>query len=1213
MAAKRITPDVETLGQGRITTPQLGSANVVGAAGPPVGPSGLEQITRALGKVNPALQSFGYAVYDRKRQRSASEAKAYFEEIDKAVTDSKILTAQRLKKLGLDWHNNPEVYRQELINSGSNWAVRDLDKLASSDDFVKMMTSLSRTSPTNEFADSARQLIDDNFRPSKREADDPAVSRYFETGYGESWVNRRDAYIEKFAEVNQAQEGIRIRREFYTTYRNKLKTLLSQPSDKWETGFRDLRKFTSLSYAGHAVPAGTPFATDVMDNGIMPVLLELADDPNSDVNLEAAFTRIMAMTRDNGNGGRTKIFKEDSDFSEAGGVQTQTDLWNRIYDRDHTAFTKQNDRQVALQKSLTTQVQQALNNWPSFLENNLEWAEDNQVQGADPSAIRDQAKIATALASHPDFHLPPEVSAQYQSYMFSDAVEAARRIILQGDLAEYSNKADYAKAIIDGLTGETEDTILEYLAPSLANVKAAVGDPNLSKEQVQAAALKALNSAEVQANFKKKFPNLTDDQTVLNDVFKKVTNTAIMSAAEQEAQALMHTAQAAADNPDTDTEQLNDLILELQDAANEIQNPSLEKDLKATEDALNQARDFSPYYSISRSEITTLAKEGLNKNAETEFARLLAIAADKPRGDEISGMTMGSADDDEWAAVTSAYEKFLRKATVIWREEAKRVLVGLDRNERETQWSEGLEDKVKQRVAERLNAQRDQFYKDYQENMRLNPEAAGRLQQQENQFLTPEEQQVLEGMTDFRVELQNSAIYEPEEDKLIDTDVTMDGVQTPSHSIQFFTGPRGQQRYDNLGANKRLLKKRRGVLESSLYAAKGAFKNAETNGTLSEQNVARQNMIAAERMYKAHIKSFEGLDYTELMKDEGQTHTFTVKGGEESINFQIERDNINLENTLVYSSIDQLGNALEALNQWEAENGGADAEISPDTVPDDVKEHARFIKRVSSLDLTAKSPVVRQQAMQEMGRLAMGQASMVHVNHPDKLPQQIFQAIQDQAHKQYINSTRNTWQNIEYAPRVKEYVKTIFEYNQDILKGKYTVKDGISGKDYMELHKKYFGDPSKKQYTIGARQPEPLPLFRPKGYVDKRKKYVGMNRKFAGKPNDDVAFVLAQELALMDVGFSEVVTERGGYRERLEEITPTQEARFYKKFRSYKAMLDSSEKSSDLAQALNKLLDSEPAAFQHRFGVQNPFGLGPLRIPFGGRPDPFGINIPEGN
>ena len=122
-----------------------------------------------------------------------------------------------------------------------------------------------------------------------------------------------------------------------------------------------------------------------------------------------------------------------------------------------------------------------------------------------------------------------------------------------------------------------------------------------------------------------------------------------------------------------------------------------------------------------------------------------------------------------------------------------------------------------------------------------------------------------------------------------------------------------------------------------------------------------------------------------------------------------------------------------------------------------------------------------------------------------------------------------------------------------------------------------------------------------------------MHRKFEGKPNDDVTFVLAQELALMDVGFSSVVTERGGRRDRLEEITPTQEARFYKKFRSYKAMLDSSEKSSDLALALNKLLDSEPAAFQHRFGVQNTFGLAPLRIPFGGRPDPFGINIPEGN
>lgn len=1206
MAAKRrVTPSVESLGTPQ-TAPAVGSPNynVIGAAGPPIGPNPLAQLSQSLRRFNPVLGQYAAA----KQQMSAEDAKKWFDEMEQGVSDNAIFIKRKLKELGYDDHANPEIYKQEIINTAQNFAVRDATAIATNPEFLTAMQELSKTS--DDFANDAVALINEKFPHPEREAEDKKVGHYWEVGYGKGWITARDHILSPFVEAHEKARPVQIKQAFFENGRNQLASALSSSSKDWEPKFLGLRKFLNTSYGGYA-GQGAAYSQAVMDNIIKPVFMDLARDPNNDINLAAAWNRVTKLTRDNPNGGRTQLFKKHSDISMAAGVNTATDVWAEIAQAEEQAYYKQSKKQNTLQTDLNNKVQQTLGNWETFSQTpeNIEWAKGENIFGLDPFDRLNHSRIADALSRHPDLRLPPTVANDQVMYMFSDAVRDGRTAVLKIDTEGIGAEKDYRDALMNSLSVVAQESGVPILQSMIPKIEKAIGNPSLSIPDIRKEALAFLNTDEFKMAFFTDNPNIDPEtlpwKAAITQAFDKMSEGTAISTGRD----YLHLANALLDNPNTATKDLNGIYEDLRDILNEVDDTDLESDIKGVMDTIKQRNDLKPYYTITDKYLNDIVNEAITDTVNEELANVYALANQRLPTGEGAG-TINVADPVKIMAADGALAKAVTVARNEWNEQVSAGLAGIDPVERDAAWSaKGLKDTVRERTVNSLKRTfKHSVLNDYNEALRRDPKAAIKQEEQEQGIFTDDIKELIKNKDGVEKQFHTDKIYGGSATEGKETEVK------PNLSLQFMAGPKGQQRYNNLKENKRKIVKARKELIGNIYNKTEELKKLEETGSQSAQRskaAERDNEVLT---FKAFEKEFGILPWEKLNSPEGLTLELPTAGAPIQVKFDLDEDRINLNNTLVFESLPKISEKIESLNTWEEEQGGKDAETNRESAPEDLKEHANFIKRAHGIDILARDPSVRKSALEDYTQLLQSQAGMIHSSHPEQLPVGVRKDLEDQALKQFYTSDSNKFQGITFSENEKSWVAGVHQQREDIIAGKYNVEDGLTSEEFIKNYKALTGgEISREVYTVYDGTLHGVP-----------QRQISLTRKTTSLNPKSEAEVIAQELAMLDIGipnpilstrvkknsygwagvgedsllFSILGDDFFGADPKEMQLKPEGLKRLRERTNYYRGLLEApSVKQTDLAKAFNKLLKGETNYFENRYNRENTFGITPLPIP----------------
>lgn len=1192
MAAKRrITPPVDSIGIPE-TTPVGNAAryNIVGASGPPVGPNPLAQLSDSLRRFNPVLGQYGAV----RHQMTSEEAAAYYDELEKGVTDQEVAIKRQLQKAGApnNIYSNPAIFKHEIISTGANFAERDVSRIHSDPEFLADISNLAKTS--TDFSNDAVDLINEKYTPEPRKQEDPKVGYYWETGYAPAWIKNRDRLIAEFEGENRARREVSIKESFFEDGRNQLAFALQAPDIR--KGLNDFRSFLGKKFGGFPEDK-LGYAQSVMDEIILPVFLDMASDPDNELNLAAAWSKVTSMTRDNGNGGRTQMFAKYADISKRAGSQTLEAIWSEIAKTEQDAATYKDNQQNRRIRKVNQKVLSVLGNYDQWKEENIDYLKDKKVYGLDIFEQKNIYKIADALSQHPDLRMTKKEADQTSDYIFADAVRAVQTTLLQNRSAYGKAKAGAKEALIADLTEIANQQAIPLIEPLLPAVEKYIGDTDKSiDEVVHDVVYTFFNMDDMKAAVFKNNPSVESDALLFRNVLQSAVTTKLQNGGITLGRSMLHQFREAMNPENSGEYSASDWIgmaSQLQDVVDEIDDTDLEADINTAIDDLNKFADLNAFYTVADRDINNMVTTVLASDAGSEIATILGLAR---QSYDAGGFTQNFKENDKIQAAKHALARFTHQLETQLRANTTEALDKIPPQERENLWASRLQGETQKKTVDQLTAEKTALLTYYEEALSRSDQA-GELQRERLQTqLSDDNINILENFDELERQYQTDPIYGA--GKMEDPE-KLDASKAP----QFFAGPKGLQRYSNLEAVRRDLDQNRNQLQLNIYTASNELRKSEQKDNFTEQRRHLANLATAKELYKNFTKAFDPLDWKKLNTEEGQVLEFPTEGQNMKVTFKLDEDQINLNNTLVYSSLNEIAGVAEALDAWEKEQGGEDEVVDPSTAPDDVRTHAEFIRKTHGLDLLASEPAVRKNAHAAYRSLMGKQAGLIHSRHTHLLPPEVRKSIEDQAIESYIDSDVNKFEGVEYTEDVKEWVKGNYAQNQDILEGKYNIEEGITQSQFMQLYKTFTGgEVEKRWYQVIKKDGKTiLNRNRVEGFEDKE------GATSFAKPHQ----VIAQQLALIDIGVFNPITspnEEGivdydvpiGGREVIpEEITPEKYERLQERQKHYEYLLidDKPDKHSDLAKAFNKLLIAEKGYFQYRFKAENHFGLTPLPIP----------------
>jgi len=1170
MAAKRrVTPSVDALGTPE-TVPVGGAAryNVVGAAGPPVGPNPLAQLSQSLRRFNPVLGQYAAA----KQQMSAEEAAAYYDEIEKGVTDKEVAIKRHLQKIGAPHGANPAIYKHEIISTGANFAERDIRNVRSNPEFEADISQLAKNS--TDFFNDAVDLFNNKYTPDAREQEDPKVGHYWEIGYGESWIKNRDKIIREYSAENEARREVSIKEAFFEDGRNQLVSAITSPNLK--KGLNEFRTFLGKKYGGFPEDK-LGYSQSVMDEVILPVFLDLASDPDNEINLAAAWSKITGMTRDNGNGGRTQLFSKYADISKQAGSQTVDMIWSTIADTEQKAGLFKDRQEARRIERVNKKVTSVLGNYDRWQEENADFLKEKNVHGLDIFDQRNVYKIADALAQHPDFQMSKKEADQTSNYIFADAIRNVQIKLLQNQAAYGKAKEGAREALMADLTEVANEQAIPLLEPLLPAVNDYIGKTDKSiDEVVHDVVYTFFNMDDMKAAVFKANPTLESQSLLFRNALQTALTTKLENGGKALGRAMLNQFRDAmnpANSGQYSAKDWIDMASQLQDVVDEIDDNDLEADINAAVTDLESFAELDSFYSVSDRDIENMVTSIMGSDAQDELATILAYARKTVAGDTFR---MVNVDDTNIMAAKYAYARFTQEVFLPrLRQNTKKALEGLTPQERANVWAERLEGETQNKTIDQLKAEKNVILNFYEEA----------LQRSDDEGLLDKEK--------LRRKLSDTNINILENFEELERQYHDDPVHGQGTAPEFFTGPKGLQRYSNLEEVRRDLDKSRDKLITDLYETSNALRQSEQRDTPTDQRRHVENFATAEKLYKNFVLAFDPLDWTQLNSETGQVLEVPTAGQTLKVKLDIKEDQINLNNSLVYSSLKEMAEVSEALDAWELEQGGADAEVDRESAPEDVKAHADFIRKTHGIDLLATEPTVRKMAHEAYVKLRDKQKGLINSRHTHLLPTGVRKDIEDRAIEEYIESDVTRFEGVEYNENVKQWVKGVYLQNQDI--DKYNLEDGITQSEFMNLRNVLTGgEVNPRWYEIVTKANGTV-------FVDRDRSDIYEEKDTKAEPYQ----VIAQELALIDIGvFNPISSPQDGFFDeeglnRFEMITPAKYERLQERQKYYEYLLidDKPDKRPDLAKAFNRLLIAEKGYFQNRFKTENHFGITPLPIP----------------
>ena len=1208
---------------------------VTGGAGGAVGVSQGQQLASALARFNPALQNFGQMMHGRKVADAESHAMQYVDDLEKGVSDHSVIVKKTLREAGASEWKNLHIYRNAIVSTGANFAFRDAQKLETNTELQQQLHQLVKTS--SDFEKDAIELIERGtdsenqpFFPLKRNVEEGA-NKYWEAGYGPSWLDARGKLIAPHQKAHVEQQRTQVRQQFFERGKHLLTNFVTATSENKTEAFKNFRTFLSREYGGY--PDGEfGYSQQVFQEVIYPLFRDLAQNPDNDVNIQAAYTKVMSLTRDNENGGRVQMFKPQQDLlTGMAGTNTSQQVLLDFQKMEAGADAFQSKKEAAQIQAIVTKVQPIFRHWDSIKED-PKWKSfliEKQVHGI--TDIRDERnwkELAIALADHPDFQMSPKETAEATQRTFLDVFttvkQAGNQINIQGFTDEKALRT-HISAEMEITVGDSVDTLISDFAPEIA---AAIGSTSKSVADVKADILKELDPEKLQELWFAKNPRAPKNVVPILSVAKQYANKAVDARGLAAGKQVLLAANEYAANINSSPQSLSDMLDIIRDTMAEVDDSELDSELGSVEKLLKDRLDNSAYYKLPTEDIGRITQAALTADGDEWMVGLLAnmgSSAPDPNNPQQSNFGVG---DDEWAAGQSTQNFIKQQLEQIRAQEAQKIIKNYDPNQKKTLWAEKGEAEVEQKTISRLSQLRPAIRNHYQDALKKSSSGADTIEAQDRLQLNSTDRETL------------STFQSIEDQFLIDEKFgaglnTKELLAEPGKALEFTAGPAGQMRYNQLKVSKQKREERLGQLSTDLYILKNEHRLLTSNPDTSDAERAGslKKLTRAEELFKSHYIAFEGIPWKKLASDQGVTIPiqgklyggglgFTgvkrdEKGGQsESVLINPNTDGINFNDTLIYESPEDMESIGIVLNDFEADQGGINAEIDREAAPEELQSYANVIRNIHGHDILDKDPIARKKAHRWLSGVNRKQLVKMYTRHPEKMGD-IHAAYEDQALRQFSEGESTSFQGESFTENEKEWVTDTIAQRDSVIDGNLSIEEGLTGKQTVTM----FGQ------LVGGSDNISTTTYEITGDT------VGGRQGPKKKPEE----VLAQMMALTTVGLQRPITHTKSQEERpgwelgdtgglFDGTTLALEGRYNQRNRTTltKAkiakvqtevprilkMLKSKEAEPELARLFNRLVQSEGDFFKNFHGRKNTFGVKPMLIPHAPRPEPKEPTVP---
>lgn len=1171
---KRIVPNLDEIGAVRSPNqPNATRYNIVGAAGPPVGPDPIAHLANSLSRFNKNLgqASSGF------RQASEAAAMDKIPELLAGVDDAAANISKTLGKKGLSNFLNPATPSAATTAVGSYSGRRDVANIMNSMEFA----TYAQEEMDGE-GDYKQKLYDFVVgQLPNRDTGNKTTSRQWKRGYDPTVLDQLEQKLQPYEEKKQLREFAEAREGFLVEGQEILKDVINARQSPEGLNAVDsfVAYYESLRHSYVTTPkSGITLRGDFLNKVVKPIFEEALN--NSDTDLDAlgeTFEALMKSRRKTDNGS-TLLFGSEA--------AVQTDWFNKKVDAEHAQPSLTTRRNAADQTELWETIGKPLvNGWNFIQQEHSDFlAKEQIVSLSDLEGQPDKFnKLVHLLAKEGDLKHDPAVFKRVGGLQRASLLEQMTDLYKNLAKTEIDTDAIVVKARVREALGNnfTYQGMTEDIAANMSSWLKS-GKPIADIRQDMAAA--------VGKSLAKNNVNFGEREEVIGGYISNLMTERFDSSARKEASHLLLYYNHLLDNgivPPDATKNIRNVISQSFTGEKDI-----DPDLRTLLGRLDKNDERSTYKaSIKFGDVLNKVGQEAGGALFTKIAAShkirgsASIPSEEGAWKQWGAGTIDKPTEEEQGAgrrvlevIEKDYEEFMYEYLEDWATSPERVGKDLKEEWAKPTGRNAVEDKVIRAVLNR----KDGYLQLY--NNALNPaDEDEQATQISSTALGPNfmpEALSLDSMyednfTEFGVFLNNNEVGQGALSKL----TKLKSGNTAATG--FYVGEIGDSRF----AKSAQLVARRGKMTSDLEGLIiGLMEDGEdiskrnADGTAADAATTNRAAIrAAKAQLKAHRLKYEGVSWEDLV--EGKAN-FNIDRGGRTVAIPVSMEDISLDSSIVFKSWEEIDKLEGLFNRWErlgtAESAEPTSFVEKDSgladqpqeekplTPDEMKRLESFVGFVAEqTGYSLFDPEQKNLAEGLYNNMARKQRSMMIATDLNKLPKAANVAIKEEALHTFFTSKDNTWKGKQYTNNDKARVKAVKDYNDFIVKGKFSVEKGVTTKEFQTL---YAGLVGGRMYSDihhrrggtgrgrGGSSTHAIPVDPSKPLTNKQKE------------------IIAEELAMAQLGIKDPLMPSIRYRGGVHHpISVGDKAVYMAQWSKMRKLLDSKGSSPELAAAYQTL------------------------------------------
>ena len=1167
---KRVTPSVDEVGKPQRSQPSsIPRYNIVGDAGLPIGPNPLEQLSSALGSFNKGFQVAGAAHVAKQRQKAVE----MLPELEGYVTDQAIEISKAWEKNKLNPAFNPVVVSTAYSLIGERTAKKDVDTILDSEDFQGW--AQGEIDQEGDFGNKLQQYVLHHL--PNRNNDDKTKSAYWKRGYDPAVLGQLDKKLPSWTSRQKEHKLFQVREANVLKAQESLSEAISSNDTK---GFQGLMGEMYVFYPRDAAK-GVRFNSEMLNKVVMPVFTAALDDPDTDLDqLEDTFESIMAMRR---------YTKKGSTVMFGGQAEVGRNWFSQRFEAERLQGSKAWQKEQADYKVVGQQFTQLVKGWSTFMA-------DNPAIGQ--AGIKTPNDITVGNFDTVVDHIVKGDYITFDESRFENITRGGRAALIR-DMQTMFTTAWNKKISDEEDLSLNQNVFKKRLIKGHPQWQALVEKIDISKYLRQG----TLNSGSYLTDLMKDVDEaqIATDSGLKNEVVGIMLSRMLVehvdSGAKAQAQRMVswfrgvHGKKVIAPQ---EIEALRNLVDSIYTDDHDVK-PALDEILTSIEKDTN----ISPYvdkfkFKDTLYDLASLSHPGAGKTGASPISVMQEMTKYyNTKMSTLEGRAERDWDEDEnlvgikaSAAQTvimraeSDYNELLAERLRLWEQEETDLSISFPKTKAE------IENSVREQMRKRI-PEYEQDYKGLVADTKK--EDAGNRSAAVTGFFPEEVAQL-----DVQYMANMKEINALSSKGLVTYGALRDNKKMGtgmSFATNFFADAAMHSGDTRFGKLDRIQKQASVLTERFKTNLSGLYEKQrkDSEASLLNPNKDRTDAISAEvesaeSQLKAHVIRYEGVSWRDI---HNKTAGVKFMAGGKEVNLPITHRDINFASSVLHESWEDLDRIEALFDHYETEFRRAEALAAgeewdgkklsfaqSEEAKKEVEEYIDFVRKVTDIDLLPSgSPDLDEGNQRKHREWAAQQRLQMIATDPSKLPEKMNLLIKRQALKNFYNTGR--WQGKPYVQEDIDRVKAAQEYNDFIAKGDFSMKTGITHREFLTLYRGITGGRMYKEMHHlrgGAARgkggmswsKEPVP-DRAVGNTEAQLTKEQMN-------------VIAQELATASVGYTNAtgarVTHPGGGTHHPYNTMRTQ---YMGEFNRLRKLLETSKtgRSPELATAFQKLHDSQ--------------------------------------